>query len=405
MPADRTQPSTVVPPSELSVFVPASIRALVEDGRLTTVVRTVRAQSSSVPDPSATWSLSDKTYTPGRAATARREAGALRARRPGLRHGFSNDIHALHERPNEHVRLPKHPWSSMRQDAISATVALRAAAELGEGPVWDAAASQLIWVDIIGRAVHFFDPETGEDSSVAVPEMPGVAIPRQAGGLVLAIGHGFGFLGHGGDFEQLTQLPHGAVTTRMNDGNCDSAGRLWAGTMGLNAEPQAGALYRLDPDLTVTRVLDGVTESNGIDWSPDDRLMYYVDSMERRVDVFDYDRDSGAVANRRPFAAVDDGDVLPDGLTVDDEGGVWVACWGGAAVRRFAPDGSPAGTVSLPASNITSPAFGGPALDRLFVTSARAGLSEEQLSREPDAGAVFVCRPGVGGRPQRTFAG
>jgi sugar lactone lactonase YvrE len=140
----------------------------------------------------------------------------------------------------------------------------------------------------------------------------------------------------------------------------------------------------------VARVLDGVTESNGIDWSPDDRLMYYVDSMERRVDVFDFDLDSGSIANRRPFAAVDEDEILPDGLTVDAEGGVWVACWGGAAVRRFAPDGSPAGVVSLPASNITSPAFGGPALDHLFVTSAREGLSEEQLAREPDAGAVRV---------------
>jgi sugar lactone lactonase YvrE len=293
----------------------------------------------------------------------------------------------------------------MAADTWSATVALAAGAELGEGPVWDSHAERVVWVDIIGQAVHSFDPRSGQNTSVAVPQMPGVAIPKRSGGLVLAIGHGFGTLDAEGAFEHVMELPHGAVVARMNDGNCDSAGRLWAGTMGLNAERSAGALYRLDPDLTVTRVLDGVTESNGIDWSPDDRLMYYVDSMERRVDVFDFDLDAGSISNRRAFAAVDDGDVLPDGLTVDAEGYVWVACWDGAAVRRFAPDGSLAGSVSLPTPNITSAAFGGPALDQLFVTSARAGLSAEQLAEQPDAGALFVCRPGVTGRPQRTFGG
>jgi sugar lactone lactonase YvrE len=133
--------------------------------------------------------------------------------------------------------------------------------------------------------------------------------------------------------------------------------------------------------------------------------MYYVDSMERRVDVFDFDLDSGSFTNRRPFAAVDDGDVLPDGLTVDAEGGVWVACWGGARVSRFTPDGSLERSVSLPTPNVTSPVFGGSALDRLFITSAREGLSPEQLAHDPAAGAVFVCSPGVSGRRQRTFGG
>ena len=282
-----------------------------------------------------------------------------------------------------------------------------------------AAGARLIWVDIVGRSVHSFDPATGRDSAVAVPDTPGVAIPRRAGGLVLAIGHGFGFLDAEGRFEQIAALPQGETPARMNDGNCDSAGRFWAGTMGLAAEPQAGALYRLDPDLTVTRVLDGVTESNGIDWSPDDRLMYYIDSMERRVDVFDFDLASGSLANRRPFATIEggaaaggadgedanDGEVLPDGLTVDAEGGVWVALWGGSALRRFTPDGSLERTVSLPTRQITSCAFGGPGLDELYVTSARDWLEPAVLEQEPDAGALFVCRPGVAGRPQRTFAG
>ena len=291
----------------------------------------------------------------------------------------------------------------MQRQPITVEVALHAGAEVGEGPVWDAAAERLIWVDIGGHAVHFYDPASGVDRVVAVPESPGVAIPKAGGGFVLAIGHGFALMDADGTLEQVAALPQREVTARMNDGNCDCAGRLWAGTVGLNGEPHAGALYRLDPDLTVTCVVDGVTESNGIDWSPDDRLMYFVDSYERRVDIFDFDAPTGSLANRRPFVSVDDGEILPDGLTVDVDGSVWVACWGGAAVRRFAPDGTPQASISLPTPNITSPGFGGPGLDQLFITSAREGLSADQLERDPDAGALFVCSPGVRGRPQRIF--
>jgi sugar lactone lactonase YvrE len=290
-------------------------------------------------------------------------------------------------------------------EPLTATVAHDAAATLAEGPVWDEHTQRLIWVDIIEREVHRFDPATGIDVLTDVPGMPGIAIPRVQGGLVLVIDHRFAFLDDTGHVETITDLPQGAVTVRFNDANCDAAGRLWAGTTGFNAEPGAAALYRLDPDLTVTRALANVTESNGIDWSPDDRLMYYVDSLERRVDVFDFDLDTGGLANRRPFVAVDDGEVLPDGLTVDAEGYVWVACWGGAAVRRFAPDGSPAGSIALPTPHITCPAFGGPRLDRMFITSAREGLTEAQLAADPVAGALFACEPGVTGRPPHRFAG
>jgi sugar lactone lactonase YvrE len=289
--------------------------------------------------------------------------------------------------------------------AVAIDVALPAGAGLGEGPVWDAAGDQLIWVDIVGRAVHFYDPESGRDRTTQLEQMPGVAIPRQSGGLVLAIGHGFAFLDPDGRVEPIEEIPQGPITARMNDGNCDSMGRFWAGTVGLEEEPGAGALYRLDPDLTVTRVLDGVHESNGIDWSPDDLLMYYVDSLERRVDVFDFDLSTGAITGRRPFAHVGEGDVVPDGLTVDADGGVWVALWGGSQVRRYHPDGSLDRVLALPTRQITSCAFGGSDLEDMYVTSAREWLAADVLAQEPDAGALFVCRPGVKGRLQRTFAG
>jgi sugar lactone lactonase YvrE len=293
----------------------------------------------------------------------------------------------------------------MRNDTIPIEVAIPARAPLAEAPIWDAAAERLIWIDILAQTVHSYDPATGRDSSVAVAESPGVAIPRQAGGLVMALGHGFAFLDAEGRLEAIEVLPQGEIPARMNDGNCDSAGRLWAGTVGLGEEPDAGSLYRLDPDLTVTRVLDVVTESNGIDWSPDDRLMYYVDSLEHRVDVFDFDLASGSLANRRPFAVYEDEEILPDGLTVDAEGGVWVALWGGSAVHRYTPDGTLDRILAMPTRQITSCAFGGPGLRDLYVTSAREWLEPAVLEQEPDAGAVFVCRPGVRGRPQRTFGG
>ena len=184
---------------------------------------------------------------------------------------------------------------------------------------------------------------------------------------------------------------------RMNDGSCDRAGRFYAGTMADDERPAAGTLYRLDPDLSVTTIHTGVGISNGIGWSPDERLMYYVDSHTHQVDVFDYDPATGAMDGRRRFAAVGGGDVVPDGLTVDAEGGVWVAVWGGGAVLHHDPGGRVRETIELPAEHVTSCAFAGPGLDRLYITTA-AGPGEH-------AGSMFVCQPGVTGQPGCPFRG
>jgi sugar lactone lactonase YvrE len=287
----------------------------------------------------------------------------------------------------------------------SLEIAVPGGAELGEGAVWDHERQQLIWVDISARRIHFYDPFSGRDESVEVAGTPSVAIPRRKGGLIVALAHGIAFLTTDGEIQEVASLPQGEVLARMNDGNCDSTGRFWVGTMGLGEEAGAGSLYRLEPDLTVTRVLADVTISNGIDWSPDDRLMYYVDSAEGRVDVFDFDVASGAVRGRRPFVSIEDDGVVPDGLTVDAEGALWVACWGGSAVKRYTSDGLLDGELRLPTQNITSCAFGGPEFGDLYITSARETLSVDELASEPDAGAVFVCRPRVQGRPQRPFEG
>jgi len=183
----------------------------------------------------------------------------------------------------------------------------------------------------------------------------------------------------------------------MNDGACDRAGRFYAGTMAIDESPGKGALYRLEPDHSVSKVFAGLGISNGIGWSPDDRLMYYIDSLAYRVDVLDYDPVTGAMGERRPFVHLGSGDVVPDGLAVDAEGSVWVAVWGGGVIQRCSADGRLTGVVRLPAANVTSCAFGGAGLDQLYVTTA-AGPGRS-------GGGLFSCPAGVTGLPAYPYRG
>lgn len=287
---------------------------------------------------------------------------------------------------------------------VPVDVALKAGAALGEGPVWDAAAQELIWVDIEGRLVHRYDPASGADRGLRVSGRVGFAAPRVGGGLVLAMEHSFVLLDDDGEEVELARVEPDAPT-RMNDGNCDAAGRLYAGTMAFDEQSPVGALYRLDPDGSVERVLDGVVESNGLDWSTDGETMYYIDSARRSLDAFDFDSATGRLSGRRRIVEFAPEDGTPDGLTVDSEGLMWIALWGGWSVRRLAPDGALVSVVNLPAAQVTSCAFGGEGLDDLYVTSAKEGLSTLELAKQSDAGSLFRHRPGVMGRPQHAFGG
>jgi sugar lactone lactonase YvrE len=189
----------------------------------------------------------------------------------------------------------------------------------------------------------------------------------------------------------------------MNDGACDSRGRFWAGTMAGDKTPGAGSLYRLNPDGRVKRVLTGLTISNGIDWSLDGHTMYFIDSALGCVDAFDFDEERGCLSNRRHLIEVPPEDGMPDGLTVDADGFLWVALFRGAAVRRYSPEGKLQCVVDLPATLVTSCAFGDPDLGTLYVTSASRGLDEEGRHRQPHAGALFRLRPGVKGRQAEFF--
>ncbi len=282
---------------------------------------------------------------------------------------------------------------------------LDARADLGEAPLWDGDARLLIWVDITNGFVHRFDPGTEHEEVFEAGQPVGAAVPTSSGRVALAANSGFLLLDPAtGEIDPIVELEDPQPGTGMNDGKCDPAGRFWAGTKDVGGRA-LGSLYRLDADHRLTKVLTDVTTSNGLGWSPDRRTMYYIDSPTYRIDAFDYDVTSGAVSNRRRHVEIPRSWELPDGMTVDEEGFLWVAFWGGSAVRRLAPDGRADATVRFPVTQVTSCAFGGPDLSELFVTSARSGLTDAALSEQPLAGGLFRVRPGVRGLPSRPFGG
>jgi sugar lactone lactonase YvrE len=278
-----------------------------------------------------------------------------------------------------------------------------AGAELGEGPVWDARSSRVAWVDIMAKRIHLTDPVTGGSETIEVPLHVGAVAPRAAGGFVAALQDGFWVVGDG-PAERIASMPGARPGLRFNDGKCDPAGRFWAGTMAYDQAPGAGALYRLEPDGQAAMVLAGVTVSNGLAWSLDGRTMYYIDTPTQRIDAFSYVASTGEIGDRHPEIHIAAEAGAPDGMTIDADGGLWVALWGGAAVHRYL-DGRLERVIKLPVSQPTSCCFGGERLDELYVTSAWEGLSPRQRREEPLAGALFRVRPGLRGIAPAVFVG
>lgn len=291
-------------------------------------------------------------------------------------------------------------------EAPKVELALDIRTELGEGPLWDDRAQRLLFVDIMRGHVHEFDPLSGVDRVVEFPWPVGAVALYEGGDWLLAAAGGFyradpttGTTGLVAPVE--ADLPG----NRMNDGYVDARGRFWAGTMGMNRVRNVGTLYRLDPDGSVYPMVTPVSTSNGIDWSLDNRIAYYIDTPTGRVDQFDFDLATGTLTNRRPLVEIPSTDGSPDGLIVDADGFIWVCLWKGAAVRRYAPDGRLDMVIPTPAAQTTKCAFGGAALDELFITSAWTGLTDAERAAQPMAGGLFRCRPGVKGRIPNRFGG
>jgi sugar lactone lactonase YvrE len=279
-------------------------------------------------------------------------------------------------------------------------VAVDARAQLGEGPVWDDRRQRLYWVDILGGLVHVHDPEGAPDRATDVGVHVGAVAMRQDGTLLLAVADGFRLLDPDrGEQHPFTSIEHTGPPARFNDGKCDPFGNFWAGTMTYGELPGAAVLYRLDRNGGATAVLDGVTISNGLDFSADGRTMYYIDTPLQRIDAFDVDAESRALSNRRTVVEIDAARGAPDGMTLDREGGIWVALWDGAAVHRYTTDGDLSDVVALPVRRPTCPVFGGADLDVLYVTSASIGTND------PLAGAVLAIETGARGRLALRYGG
>jgi sugar lactone lactonase YvrE len=272
----------------------------------------------------------------------------------------------------------------------------------GEGVIWDPSPGVVRWVDMLAGDILALDGKTGDVSRLHVGSVAAAIRPRMAGGLVIAVERGFAMLDPGSDATSPMPELWRDPTVRMNDGACDPAGRFFAGSMAYDEAPGRGTLYRLDPDRTVTPVLESVAISNGLVWTQDGTTAYYVDSQTQRIDAFDYDVASGTLTDRRPIAKIDERHGTPDGLTIDADGFIWVALWGGFAVRRYSPRGRLDGVVEVPVSQVTACAFGGHALDELYISTSRLGFKAED---QPQAGAVFRHRPGVMGVLPFMYAG
>jgi sugar lactone lactonase YvrE len=293
----------------------------------------------------------------------------------------------------------------MNVDQADIGIAIAAGDQLGEGPYWDDRRGELLRVDIARGLIHAWAPASGVSRTRRVRGEVSAVVPRAHGpGYVIAAGHRL-LLHDDGAGLVLATVEETLPDNRFNDCKCDPQGRLWAGTMSKTRAPGAAALFRLDPGREIERVIAGTTVSNGLAWSPSGDRMYFIDSTTQRIDVFDFDGRTGEIANRRPFADVDPADGLPDGMTVDAEGGIWVCLFGGAAIRRYGPDGALSASIPLPTTNPTSPVFGGPDLRTLYVTTTRHRLTAPQLAREPLAGAVLSLDPGVEGLLGNRFAG
>jgi len=278
-------------------------------------------------------------------------------------------------------------------------------AVLGEGPVWDDRHAALVWVDLHGCAVRRYHPATGREEICPTPSRVGAIIPRSRGGYVVNLEDGFWTLDDGfRTLEPRLSLPAMSAPVWMNDAKCDPAGRLWAGVVRRDIARDGGALFRLDPDWTLTRIIDGVTLSNGLGWSPDGATMYHADSRKGVVWAYRFAPDDGTPSDPTVFTAIPEAAGSPDGLSIDCDGGLWLAIWDAYLLRRYRPDGQVDQEIRLPPRRVSSCAFGGADGRDLYITTARAEISEEEAVAT-SAGCLFVTRSTSSGIEIPFFAG
>ena len=264
-------------------------------------------------------------------------------------------------------------------------------ARLGEGPLWDVKSQRLYWVNILDGEIHMYEPMTDTNETIKLDSYVGCVALTERDELIAGLTDGFYLVNPKTNaLTVLERTEEPSLQTRYNDGKCDPAGRFWAGTMSLVGEEKVGALYCMESDHSVRKKIDHVSISNGLAWSGDHQTMYYIDTPERCIFAYDYEIETGEISNQRRVVEIPKEEGSPDGMTIDVDGMLWVAHWGGAQVACWNPfTGEKVCSIAVPALQVTSCTFGGPDLDELYITTARNGMTEEQLKQYPQSGGVF----------------
>ena len=283
--------------------------------------------------------------------------------------------------------------------SLKAELLIDAHALVGEGPIWDGDANVLWWVDIMASELYAYDPARGENRRWDIGQHVGTVVQRASGGLMLALQDGFAaFEPESSTLEVISEPEAHLPGNRFNDGKCDPGGRFWAGSMAYEDQLGQGSVYRLDRDHSVHKMIEDIGISNGIIWSLDAKTMYYTDSLDFAIRAYDFEIETGGISSERIAIDIPKEMGFADGFTIDEEGMLWVAHYGGGRVLRWNPDTATVlAEIELPTVGVTACAFGGPGLDRLYITTASFRLSEAEKAQQPHAGGLFVAEPGVRG--------
>lgn len=286
-----------------------------------------------------------------------------------------------------------------------ATLVLKEKTVLGEGAIWHPDLKKLIWIDILGRKLFIYDPGITSNSVIELPGMPGTVVPAEGDDLLVALDSGLYIINL--KTEKITfyiNPEENKSENRFNDGKSDPAGRMWIGSMDKKGETGRGSVYRIDQDGSFKKIIPAISIPNGFSWSPDGKRLYFSDSPTRQVKGFNYDISSGNIKDSEVVIEFQDEEGFPDGMTIDEEGMLWIAQYGAGKVGRWNPfTGEKLDHIDLPVPNVTSCAFGGDDLDILFITTGTKGLSAEELEKFPESGSLFSANPGIKGLPANFF--
>ena len=277
---------------------------------------------------------------------------------------------------------------------------------MGEGAFWNHQTQEFYWVDILGQELHIYNPATKVNRSLPTPSRIGTVVPQTDSTAVVALDDGVYIINtKTGETTVLSEVEKEMTVNRFNDGKCDPNGNLWVGSMHLEQSKPMGSVYKISSTGETTKMIDSVTISNGIVWTKDATTMYYIDTPTAKIKAFDYDKNTSTISNQRTVVEVPVSLGFPDGMAIDEEDMLWVGLWNGNSVARFNPNtGQLISKIEVPAHNVTACAFGGPNLDKLYITTASVDMTKEESAKYPMAGSIFVADPGVKGVKSDFFA-